>query len=541
MDLVFAPSQIETWPIGRLRPYARNAKIHDDDQVAKIAASMAKFGWTVPCMVADDGELIAGHGRVLAATMLGLKDVPVIRLGHLDEAERRAYRIADNKLTELGDWDAAMLRDEIAGLLAEDFDLSLLGITDADLDALLQDPDALGDDGAIEGEDDIPEPPVTPVSVAGDIWQLGSHRLICGDSTSADVVGRLLGDVKPLLMVTDPPYGVEYDPSWRNQAGAAKTKRTGKVLNDDRADWRAAWALFPGDVAYVWHGALHAATVAESLVAATREGRSMRSFALPWIPHDDVILPGDIQGQPALGTFDGADPLVEVMNRKLTLMRRKHAQTREYMEMNALRGIVKDGAGTTLYNYFTEFGLAQISVDFVLGTAGTNVQGKVREVLRAMEDNLLGESMSDVHALVSREFFDKLISHPKTEEAYKFYAATGAQPLRQDVRRNFPFAGIVFEEYAGTVTLSTKATERLVPASEGIAFPLGTMDTFTTYGGPANLLEAANTIGLPLYARQHLDEKGRWIDLMTEASILPVNKRPRIAIRLHSFELTGAP
>jgi hypothetical protein len=266
----------------------------------------------------------------------------------------------------------------------------------------------------------------------------------------------------------------------------------------------------------------------------TREGRSMRSFALPWIPHDDVILPGDIQGQPALGVFDGADPLVEVMNRKLQLMRRKHAQTREYMEMNALRGIVKDGAGITLYNYFTEFGLAQISVDFVLGTAGTNVQGKVREVLWAMEDNLLGESMNDVHALVSREFFDKLIAHPKTEEAYKFYAATGAQPLRQDVRRNFPFAGIVFEEYSGTVTLSTKATERLVPASEGIAFPLGTMDTFTTYGGPANLLEAANTMGLPLYARQHLDEKGRWIELMTEASILPVNKRPRIAIRIHT-------
>jgi hypothetical protein len=170
----------------------------------------------------------------------------------------------------------------------------------------------------------------------------------------------------------------------------------------------------------------------------TRESRSMRSFALPWIPHDDAILPGDIQGQPALGVFDGADPLVEVMNRKLQLMRRKHAQTREYMEMNALRGIVKDGAGTTLYNYFTEFGLAQISVDFLLGTAGTNVQGKVREVLRSMEDNLLGESMTDVHALVSREFFDKLIAHPKTEEAYKFYAATGAQPLRQDVRRNFP-------------------------------------------------------------------------------------------------------
>ena len=120
MDLVFAPSQIETWPIARLRPYARNAKMHGDDQVAKIAASMAKFGWTVPCMVADDGELIAGHGRVLAATMLGLTEVPVIRLSHLDEAERRAYRIADNKLTEMGEWDEALLRDEIAGLLAED-------------------------------------------------------------------------------------------------------------------------------------------------------------------------------------------------------------------------------------------------------------------------------------------------------------------------------------------------------------------------------------------------------------------------------------
>ena len=136
MDLVFAPSQIETWLLDRLRPYSRNAKIHGTVLVAKIAASMAKFGWTVPCLVADDDELIAGHGRVLAAIMLGLKDVPVIGLGHLDEAERRAYRIADNKLTELGEWDDAMLHDEIAGLLAEDFDLSLLGITDDDLDAL---------------------------------------------------------------------------------------------------------------------------------------------------------------------------------------------------------------------------------------------------------------------------------------------------------------------------------------------------------------------------------------------------------------------
>jgi DNA modification methylase len=193
----------------------------------------------------------------------------------------------------MGEWDEAMLRDEIAGLLAEDFDLSLLGISDDELDALLQDPDALGADGPVEGEDDVPELPLTPVSVPGDVWQLGTHRLICGDSTSADVVGRLLGDVKPQLMVTDPPYGVEYDPSWRNQAGAAKTKRTGKVLNDDRADWREAWSLFPGDVAYVWHGALHAATVAESL---TVTGFNIRSQII-WAKDRLVLSRGDYHWQ----------------------------------------------------------------------------------------------------------------------------------------------------------------------------------------------------------------------------------------------------
>jgi DNA modification methylase len=292
MDLVFAPSQIESWPIDRLRPYAQNAKMHGTDQVSKIAASMAKFGWTVPCMVADDGELIAGHGRVLAATQLGISEVPVIRLGHLDEAERRAYRIADNKLTELGEWDDAVLRDEITGLLADDFDLSLLGFDDADLDALLQDPDDAGH-GAVEGEDEVPDVPEDPVSRPGDLWGLGAHRLICGDSTSADVIERLLGNVKPLLMVTDPPYGVEYDPGWRNKAGAAATKRTGKVLNDDRADWREAWALFPGDVAYVWHGALHSVTVADSLIAA---GFNVRSQII-WAKDRLVLSRGDYHWQ----------------------------------------------------------------------------------------------------------------------------------------------------------------------------------------------------------------------------------------------------
>jgi DNA modification methylase len=295
MDLPFMPSQIELWPIERLRPYARNARLHSDNQISVLAANMVKFGWTMPCLISDDGELIAGHGRILAATQLGLSKIPVLRLSHLDEDHRRALRLSDNSVADMAEWDELNLGLEVIDLQALGFDTDLLGFSSEFLDGLLRAAQGVdeADNGSTEGEDDIPEPPVTPVSVAGDLWQLGSHRLICGDSTSADVVGRLLGGVKPLLMVTDPPYGVEYDPSWRNQAGAAKTKRTGKVLNDDRADWREAWSLFPGDVAYIWHGALHAATVADSLIAA---GFAIRSQII-WAKDRLVLSRGDYHWQ----------------------------------------------------------------------------------------------------------------------------------------------------------------------------------------------------------------------------------------------------
>ncbi len=292
MTLAYAPERIEQWPLARLQPYANNAKVHGADQVAKLAASMAEFGWTVPCLVAEDGGLIAGHGRVLAATQLGLTEAPVIVLGHLTEAQRRAYRIADNKLTELGTWDEALLSAELQDLLAEEFDLSLIGFSEAELDQLLA-AEGLDEPGAREGEDEIPETPADPLSRPGDLWVLGRHRLLCGDSTVATDVERVLDGVTPLLMVSDPPYGVEYDPSWRNKAGAAATRRTGKVLNDDRADWREAWALFPGDVAYVWHGALHAATVAESLEAA---GFTIRSQII-WAKERLVLSRGDYHWQ----------------------------------------------------------------------------------------------------------------------------------------------------------------------------------------------------------------------------------------------------
>jgi ParB-like chromosome segregation protein Spo0J len=196
MTLAFAPERIEHWPLARLQPYARNAKQHGADQVAKLAASMAEFGWTVPCLVAEDGELIADHGRVLAATQLGLTEAPVIVLGHLTEAQRRAYRIADNKLTELGTWDEAALSAELNELLAEDYDLSLVGFSDGELDKLLAfEPEGDDEDGAGGGTVPpvtIPEPPRNPASQTGDLWVLGDHRLLCGDSTRVKDVRRLM-------------------------------------------------------------------------------------------------------------------------------------------------------------------------------------------------------------------------------------------------------------------------------------------------------------------------------------------------------------
>ena len=267
---------------------------------------------------------------------------------------------------------------------------------------------------------------------------------------------------------------------------------------------------------------------------ANPEQQSMRSFILPWIPHDDAIFPADIQGKPGRDGYYSVETLDAIMLRKLTRMRQKHAITREFMEVNALRGIVRDGNGVTLYNYFTEFGLTQISVDFLLGTAGTIVQGKARSVLGQMEDELQGETMTVAHALVSPEFFDKLISHAKVEEAYKFYAASEGNPLREDLRRRFPFAGILFEEYRGTVTLANGTVERLIPAGEGVVFPVGTIDTFVTYFGPMNTVEGANQPGEEIFARQLGRRDDSAVDLKTESSPLPINKRPRLVVRLFS-------
>jgi DNA modification methylase len=263
-------------------PYAANARTHPDEQVAQIAASIAEFGFNVPVLLDDAGVLIAGHGRVLAAKRLGLDAVPAIRLSHLTETQARAYRIADNQIALNSGWDETLLAEELRALQADDMDLSLLGFDQETLDRLLDDTLLEENEAAAEAADQpAPAPPVVPVTRPGNLWVLGEHRLLCGDATSAADVARLLDGARPHLMVTDPPYGVDYDPAWRNEAGVSATMRTGKVANDDRADWREAWALFPGDVAYVWHAGVHARTVIESLEAAGFAIRSQIVWAKP--------------------------------------------------------------------------------------------------------------------------------------------------------------------------------------------------------------------------------------------------------------------
>ena len=285
---------VKQMPIDTLIPYISNARTHNDEQIAQIAASIKAFGFNNPVLLDGDKGIIAGHGRVLAARKLGMKHVPAITLAHLTETQRKAYIIADNKLALNAGWDMDLLSLEMGALDDQGFDLSLIGFNDTDLaNIFVEKTEGLTD------PDEVSDLPDVPVTKEGDVWLLGRHRLMCGDSTVETHVAVLLGDVKPHLMVTDPPYGVDYDASWRNEAMPEKNdparwkdsagRATGKVENDDNADWSEAWALFPGDVAYVWHAGNKAHIVAESLMACDLNIRAQ----IIWAKNNMVIGRGD--------------------------------------------------------------------------------------------------------------------------------------------------------------------------------------------------------------------------------------------------------
>lgn len=200
--------RIELWPVDRLQPYERNARTHSPEQVAQIAASIVEFGFTNPILVDSNDGIIAGHGRLTAAQELGLRTVPVVVLDHLSDRQRKAYILADNQLALNAGWDTDLLRGELQDLAEQDFDLSLIGFSDDELADLLPEVEELAPEDA--DADAVPEAPEEPITKPGDVWLLGKHRVMCGDSTSLDEVERLMAGAKADMVFTDPPYNIGF-------------------------------------------------------------------------------------------------------------------------------------------------------------------------------------------------------------------------------------------------------------------------------------------------------------------------------------------
>jgi len=219
--------QVVKWPVKKLIPYARNARTHTDEQIIQIAASIAEFGWTNPVLIGADGVLIAGHARLLAALKLGMTEVPVIVLGHLTETQRRALVIADNQLALRGAaWDEEMLRVELEALEEDGFDLNLVGFTDEELEDLFREPEQ-----TVAGntdEDAVPEEPERAVTVPGDVWILGNHRLLCGDALNYASFEKVLAGGLADLTFTDPPYNVNYGATMKD-----KLRRKNRPIKND--------------------------------------------------------------------------------------------------------------------------------------------------------------------------------------------------------------------------------------------------------------------------------------------------------------------
>ncbi|WP_208952181.1 site-specific DNA-methyltransferase [Rahnella sp. ChDrAdgB13] len=237
-------------PLKDLTPYARNARTHDEDQVMQLVASIEEFGWTNPVLIDEKGEIIAGHGRVLAAVELSVASVPTITLSGLTDAQKRAYRLADNQLALNGGWNSELLKVEIESLLQDGFDINLVGFDSGFVDDLLAEQASGKTD-----PDDVPDPQNSVVSAVGDLWLLGRHRLLCGDATVPEQVEKLCAGQLVDMWLTDPPYNVGY---------VGKTRKAMTIQNDAqesslfrkflvKAYTAADVVMKPGAVFYIWH------------------------------------------------------------------------------------------------------------------------------------------------------------------------------------------------------------------------------------------------------------------------------------------------
>ena len=264
--------EIQTWPIDRLVLYARNPR-KNDGAVDRMCNSIREFGFKLAVLARSDGEVVDGHLRLKAARKLGLTEIPVILCDEWTPAQVKAFRLMVNRSLTWADWDDELLSLELLEIQESGFDLSLTGFDSKEIDDLLlkEEPE----------EDATPPLPDSPITRTGDLWLCGAHRVLCGDSTNAEDVARLLGDRKPFLMVTDPPYGIQLDSAWRdraglnghgpNEAGYMKHRTSGHtettISGDTRADWSEAFALVPSiQVAYVWHASLFTREVLDGLL-----------------------------------------------------------------------------------------------------------------------------------------------------------------------------------------------------------------------------------------------------------------------------------
>ena len=268
------PFAVPNWPatqkpemvrVDKITAHPKNPRIHPDGQLTALGEAFDEFGVVWPIVVDENYRLLAGEGRWLASKKKGIEEYPCIIVRGWPEAKKVRFMFADNHLPSLAGFDDAAMRAVAQMIADEGAALGPLGLDDAALAELLADPNAGQSD-----PDEVPAPPTKPVVRRGDLWALGEHRLLCGDSTNKQDVMLALGDAKPRLMVTDPPYGVDYDADWRNRADRANGKAygasaVGKVMNDGRVDWSAAWKLFSGDVVYCWHADRHASSVQLSL------------------------------------------------------------------------------------------------------------------------------------------------------------------------------------------------------------------------------------------------------------------------------------
>lgn len=279
--------EIVTVPLDMLVPDPGNARQHPRENLDAIKASLSRFGQVLPILVREkDSQVVAGNGTLEAMRELGWTEAKAA-LYDGDDQECKALAIALNRTAELAEWNEAALSVTLAELTEASFDgLSSMGFDAQVLDDFLAGTCKFSALIDVDGyqrltnlvEDVVPEPPKDPVTRLGDIWTLGRHSLVCGDATQAKDAASAIGSLRPSLMVTDPPYGVEYDPEWR-QIGGTGARATGKVCNDGRVDWREAWALFVGDIAYVWHAGRFASAVEESLSAVGFEVRSQIIWA----------------------------------------------------------------------------------------------------------------------------------------------------------------------------------------------------------------------------------------------------------------------